>query len=136
VHGGCGPGEIWLIRETLPAVIRKPFPLETTVHTAPIGWVANSSRAIGMHANGPTRGSGLLPKRALYTAPGHGLHPGEEPCGWLHVVTLPWGVRFADTARDDVALWHETRAVVIAHITPLLPTATGVELLVVVPFPS
>jgi len=69
VPGGCGPGEIWLIRETLPAVIRKPFPLETTVHTAPIGLVANSSRAIGMHANGPTCGSGLLPKRLLYTSP-------------------------------------------------------------------
>ena len=50
------------------------------------------------------------------------MHPGEDPCGWLHVATLESGVSVADTVWDEVALWHETEAVVIDHITPLLPT--------------
>lgn len=74
----------------------------------------------GMHPKRPIGGPG---KKFLYTAPGQRMHPGEEPCGWLHVATLLSGVSVADTVRDDVALWHETEAVVIEHATPLMPTA-------------
>jgi hypothetical protein len=50
------------------------------------------------------------------------MHPGEEPCGRLHVARLPSGETVAETVRDDVALWHETDAVVIEHVTPVLST--------------
>jgi hypothetical protein len=52
-------------------------------------------------------------------APGHRMQPGEEPCGWRQVATLPSGVSVADTVLDDVAVWHETDALVIAHVTPV-----------------
>jgi hypothetical protein len=32
-------------------------------------------------------------------------------------------VTVADTVTDEVALWHDTDAGVIAHITPVVPTA-------------